>query len=246
VGRRSIGSCGARRTSEGARDVCSSARSPSSHRHLLLDNNRSSKSDSGAAAAAWAGYMRVIAKGSPVRQFPPNPVLTAASRPTNPPEEASRPNRQPPPPRAGPGRGADRPSRRQLVARGLPSRGTIRHPLGLPRAAHPNPSPGQPPQRAQTGSPTDRPPQPVASCSGAKLLLPGRRSQCSAQRPSPAATTANSTTPCGTNAPPPHLGANALSLQPGAWSTRVEASPPRRGPELKFERCSSWVPPGRP
>jgi penicillin-binding protein 1A len=69
-------------TSEGARDLWFVGSIPQLTTGIWLgyDNNRKTGSDSGAAAAAWGRYMRVVVKDLPVRQFPPKPVLTGEFR----------------------------------------------------------------------------------------------------------------------------------------------------------------------
>jgi penicillin-binding protein 1A len=73
-------------TSEGARDLWFVGSIPQLTTGIWLgyDNNRKTGSDSGAAAAAWGRYMRVVVKDLPVREFPPKPVLTGEFRASKP------------------------------------------------------------------------------------------------------------------------------------------------------------------
>jgi len=204
IGRPVAGKTG---TSEGARDVWFIGAIPQLTTGIWLgwDNNRSSKSDSGAAAAAWGRYMRVIAKDLPVRQFPPKPVLTGSFKANKPAaKKPAAPTASPAPAREQP-----RPweqDRPEPTSSFEPRDFQPEEPIPAPTRA-PASRPSQPQSRPapqavpRPASPPSRPPQPVAPV---PAPTPAARPPASQPAPAPAPPPAPPPT-----APPPVLAPTA-------------------------------------
>jgi len=194
-------------TSEGARDLWFVGSIPQLTTGIWLgfDNNRKTSSDSGAAAAAWGRYMRVITKDLPVRQFPPKPVLTGSFK-------ANKPAaKKPAAPTASPAPSSEeaRPweqERPETTSSFEPSdirpEETMPAPTRAPASRPPQPQSRPAPQAVPTpASPPSRPPQPVAP-----IPAPTPAARPPASQPAPAAAPPPAPAP---TAPPPVLAPTA-------------------------------------
>ena len=160
-------------TSEGARDLWFVGSIPQLTTGIWLgyDNNRKTGSDSGAAAAAWGRYMRVVVKDLPVRQFPPKPVLTGEFRAGKPKVEKPwtgreqpasdaptpwEPDRWEPPPSA--------PSTQEWREEWRPEQPA---PVQQRSEPQPEPAPAQRPEAVPAPAPAAAPPAPVEAAPAA-------------------------------------------------------------------------------